>query len=239
MTKKSLSSIELAAIINELQFLAGGKLSQIYDHGDKELLLQIHAPHKGKQLLRIIPGKLLNLTQKKDPPLKPSSFCMQLRKHLDNASITTISQKGSERILIMELQKENTFFLIIEFFSKGNIALTTEDYQIIGVLQQEVWKDRTVKVGGKYVFPGSLTNWKDVSSTELFDLLQKSNKKNVATALAIELNLGGVYAEEICLRSDVDKTLLPGEIGPEMAKHLAAALQEIIALIGNPQGNIY
>src|SRR3989344_5297745 len=210
--KKSLASIELAAIVNELQFLVKGKISKIYDYGEKELLLQLHAQNQGKQLLRIIPGKLLNLTDKKESQMSPTGFCMQLRKYLDNASIISISQKDGERIVIIEVEKKEKYSLIIELFSTGNIIFTDENNTIIGSLNRQIWKDRVVKQGEKYVFPASRGNWKNISSEQLSAILHSSDKRNLATSLAIELSLGGVYAEELCKCAEVSKDLLPAEV---------------------------
>ncbi|HIJ10943.1 TPA: hypothetical protein HA278_02705, partial [Candidatus Woesearchaeota archaeon] len=75
MPKKSISSIELAAIVNELQILVKGKVSQIYHQEKKEILFQLHAVGKGKQLLKVIPGKYVCLTTQKNATLRPTGFC--------------------------------------------------------------------------------------------------------------------------------------------------------------------
>src|SRR3989338_362297 len=165
MVKTSLSSLELAALVLELQFLVKGKISQIYNQ-EEELLWQLHVPGKGKLFLKIIPGKWLCLTDQKNPPLKPTSFCMQLRKYLDNAVITGLYQEESERIVMIELEKKEKFFLIIEFFAKGNIVLADNEGMIIAVLNQQMLKARTVKPGEKYLFPRSPVNWKSLSEKE-------------------------------------------------------------------------
>ena len=114
MPKKTISSLELAALVNELQILVKGKVSQIYDFDKKEILLQLHAPGKGKQLLKIIPGKFICLTKEKKVQLRPTGFCMQLRKYLDNAFIKDIYQQDAERIIVFELEKQNKYYLIIK-----------------------------------------------------------------------------------------------------------------------------
>lgn len=237
--KRFLASIELAAIVNELQFLVHGKITQIYDHGEKELLLQLHAVGQGKHYLRIIPGKLLNLTEKRESPLRPTGFCMQLRKYLSNASIKSIQQKDSERIIVFELEKEKKYFLIIELFSKGNIILTDEEYQIIGSLDRQIWKDRSVKSGEKYVFPEPKTNWKEIDEKELSEIIKKSERKNLATSLAIEIGLGGLYAEELCKRVGLDKDKLPSEANEEDIQKIIAGIKAILSLIEESKGYIY
>ena len=203
------------------------------------MLIQVHISQLGKVFLRIVSGKLLCFTQKKEVPQQPSSFCLQLRKHLDHATILDAYQKDAERIVVLELEKQQKFLLIFELFSKGNIILTDEQFQIIGVLEQQSWKDRTVKVRERYQFPASGRNWKIVSQEELGEMLQQSNKKNLATALATELGLGGVYAEEVCLRAGVSKDLLPAEVSKEETAALLASLRQLLFLLKNPKGYVY
>ena len=164
MPKKSISSLELAALINELQFLVNGKVSQIYHPENNVLLLQLHAPGKGKRLLKIISGKWLCLTTQKESVLRPSGFCMQLRKYIDNAAIRNIYQQGSERAVIFELEKEEKYFLIVELFSKGNVILTDVKKIIITALEAQEWKDRTIKPKEKYVFPPLDIDWKGLTA---------------------------------------------------------------------------
>src|SRR3990167_4479520 len=105
MAQKGLFSVDIAAVIEELKAVVKGKISQIYQQ-EKELLLQIHVPNQGKQLLRIVAGKLLCLTHKKEFQQQPSSFCLQLRKYLAGAFIKDIYQKEAERIVVLELEKQ-------------------------------------------------------------------------------------------------------------------------------------
>jgi len=240
MNKNSVSSLELAALVNELQFLVKGKVSQIYHQEKKELLLQLHAPGKGKQLLKIIPGKFLCLTSsKKESPLHPTGFSMQLRKYLNNAFIKKVYQRDSERIVVFEFDRHGQFYLIIELFSKGNIVLCDDKYKILGTLEWQKWKDRVVKPGEKYIFPAVGVNWKTLNVKELGDILKKSDKKNLATSLATEIGFGGLYAEEICKLGGVDKDQLPGEADASEVKLIIKALEKILKLIESPSGYIY
>src|SRR3989344_1314312 len=239
MPKKSISSLELAALINELQFLVNGKVSQIY-HPEKNLfLLQLHALGKGKQLLKIISGKWLCLTAEKENALKPSSFCMQLRKYIDNAVIRSIYQKGSERVVIFELEKAEKYFLIIELFSKGNIILTDHKNIIITALENQEWKDRTVKPKEKYVFPPLEVSWKELNVKKLQEILKKSEKRNLATSLATEIGLGGLYAEELCRQAEVDLEQVPKEVTAKEAELLVKTIKNFQMAITTPKGYVY
>ena len=75
---KTLSSLDIHYLINELKLLIDAKIDQIYMPDKKELLLQFHIPSKGKKLLRIIVGKYFYLTDKKESYAEPSNFCMFL-----------------------------------------------------------------------------------------------------------------------------------------------------------------
>jgi len=239
MPKKSISSLELAALVNELQFLVNGKVSQIYHPEKNVLMLQLHAPGRGKQLLKIISGKWLCLTQQKESALKPSGFCMQLRKYIDNAIIKDFYQQGSERVVIFELEKLEKYFLIVELFSKGNIILTDAKNVIITALENQEWKDRTIKPKEKYVFPPLEINWKELSVKKLQEILKKSEKRNLATSLATEIGLGGLYAEELCRQAAVDLEKKPAEVTAKEAELLVKTMKNFQLAITTPKGYIY
>ncbi len=238
MPKTGLSSLELAAVMNELQMLAKAKIASLHQFG-QEFIFQLHLVGKGKQLLRIVPGKLLCLTQKKETAAKPTDFCLQLRRRLEGGIITSLQQKEAERIVVMEVERKDKFQVIIELFSKGNMVVTDQNYIILALLEQQEWKDRTIKRGEKYQFPKSGVNWKQITEEELAALLSKSGKRNLVTALATELGLGGLYAEELCLVAGVDKTLLPTQVTPPQVTSLRRALTHFLNLIIIPQGYLY
>lgn len=240
MNKKGLSSLELTAIINELQFLVKGRISQIYHQEKKELLFQLHAPNEGKCLLKIVPGRYLCLTKNKETPLRPSGFCMQLRKYINNAVIKTLYQKESERIVIFELESgKGTFNLIIELFSKGNLILTDRKYMMIGVLESQIWKDREVKAKQEYIFPTPGFNWKTIDEKKLENILKQSEKKNLATSLAIEIGLGGLYAEEVCKINDINPQQSSLETKNKEIKLIVKTIKDLLKKIETPTGYLY
>ncbi len=221
--------MELAALILELQILVKGKIPHLYHQEGQELLLQFHVPNQGKKLLKIIPGKWLCLTQVKESAIRPSGFCMLLRKYLDNAFVKAIYQKDSERIVVFELEKKEKYYLMV----------TDENFLIIGVLEKQEWKDRSVKPGEKYVFPASPVSWRTVTEKEFIAIVQKSEKKNVATCLATDIGLGGVYAEEMCARAKIDKNRLPAELGADECAQIYSSLREMMLLLSQPKGYMY
>ena len=233
--KKALASLEIAALVNELQILKGAKISQIY-HYDSQLFFLFHT-QKGKQILRIIPGQLLNLTQHKKTSPQPTNFCLQLRKYLNQALLKDIQQEKSERIIIFTLEKKERYFLILELFPPGNLILTNQNHLILACLHQKKFKDRFIKPQVPYQFPPPAPDWKALTPTRLKEILKRSQKKNLAAALATDLGLGGLYAEEICKLSNLDKNQPPSS--PQDVSSLTQAIKKTLALIKKPAGYIY
>jgi len=135
-----------------------------------------------------------------EPPKTPTTFTMTLRKYLTNARITGIRQHGFDRIVEFEIGK---YRLIVELFSRGNIILL-EGSKIITPLSYQRWAHRIIKSKADYVYPPSICNPLTLSFEEFKCLLGKTKKELVRT-LALDMNLGRLYSEEICLNTGIDK----------------------------------
>ncbi len=210
--KKNLASIELNCIVKELQSLIDGKIDKIYLKGKEELWLQIHVPNFGKRLLRVIIGKFMFFSENKPNFDDPSGFCMYLRKKLGNSRIREITQKGFERIVEFVFDtKEGNVALIIEFFGGGNVLLVRKGIILSGLIYKE-WKDRSIKPNEKYVYPKKEFNFLKLDEKQFQEFLEKSDKESIVKALAMDLGLGGVYAEETCLVANIDKNKKPSQV---------------------------
>ena len=230
--------MELCAAVNELQFLVNGKVSQIYQRG-RELLLQLHARGRGKSLIKIVPGKFVSVTQDKDVSARPAGFCMLLRKYVGNSIIRGVRQQGSERILIIDLEKEQKYSLVVELFSTGNVVLLDSEGMTIGSLEQQEWKDRSVKNREIYVFPEPKVDWRELGEKGFSEIISGSDRKNIAVCLATQVGLAGTYAEEILRCSDIDKETLPGEIGKVQMKGLYREFCGLREKLEKPKGYVY
>ncbi|MFP4112712.1 MAG: NFACT family protein [Candidatus Woesearchaeota archaeon] len=192
---KELSYIEIKKVVEELQFLKGGKIEQIYMPGRKEIFLKLYLKDSPKLNLRILVPNFLYLTSYKPNTDFPPGFCTFLRKKIQRARIKDIYQKGNERIIVMTIEaKDSTFDLIMEFFLKGNVMLC-ENNKILSPLENQNWKERTIRGGVEYSVP----------EKELSELKEDLDKPLVKF-LATEMNLGGTIAEEVCLRTGIDKS---------------------------------
>ncbi|MEA3429650.1 MAG: NFACT family protein [Nanoarchaeota archaeon] len=210
--KTQLASIELYALVSELQVLLNGKIDKIYQPNKNELVLQFHIPSTGKKILRIVVGKFMYLADFKAAADKPSGFCVQLRKNLKGARLRILEQKDFERVVefVFEQSKGEFISLIIELFGKGNILLV-KNHKILMTLVPKIWKDRTLKVGEEYVYPKRDYNLLKFKLDDLKRMLKESDKESLVKSLAMDLGLGGVYAEDICADAGVNKNKIPGD----------------------------
>src|SRR3989344_6669059 len=117
---KVLSSLEIQAIVSELQIFINSRVDQVYQPDNTELVLALHRSDIGKKLVRIVPGTTLYIASQRRPsPKEAMNFCRFLRKRLDPTRVKEIVQKSGERIVEFHFEgKESYFILIAEFFSK-------------------------------------------------------------------------------------------------------------------------
>ena len=237
--KTQLSSLEIAALVKELQVLVDSKIDQIYQTEQKDFLISVHVPRKGKHFLRIqLPGFIYLTDQKMEMP-PPSEFCLNLRKNLNNSLIRKFRQLGSERIIEITLQKDQQFKLIVELFSKGNLILTDSQNQILVLLEKQRWVERELKIKTVYLPPPLSFDYSRTNFQELKQKIKQSKKSKLVTCLATEIGLGGVYAEEICLINNLDKSQKPQDMTDNQIKLIFKSIKDFLKNIELPQGFVY
>ncbi|MFW5946364.1 MAG: ribosome rescue protein RqcH [Candidatus Natronoplasma sp.] len=221
--KEEMEALEIRAAVNELKSLEGGFVKKIYQPNEGEILLRIYVPGEGKKMLLFKVGKGLYLTEEsKDNPKKPGDYVMLMRKYASNATITSVEQHEFDRVVIFKLQKEKKSRLIFEVFGKGNLILEGEKH-ILVPYRSESWSHRELKEGYEYKFPPSRVQPFELNKEEIRQEL-KGSEKDLVRALAVDLNLGGKYAEEICSRIGVNKHMEEPE---ELSDEITLIIQEM------------
>ena len=231
--KRELSSFDIYVIVSELQDLKGSYIDKIYQLTRDELLIKINNRKTSqKEIIFVRNGELLFRTQKKfDVPKKPSTFAMTLRKYLLNGRISEITQHEFDRIIKIKIaKKEGEYTLIFELFANGNIILLDPDKKIILPLIKQHWAHRTLKSHEVYVSPPSQISPFNLDQEEFIDLL-KNSKKDLVRTLAVSVNLGGAYAEELCFRVDIDKNTKIQELSDEFIKKIYVILQKFLDIL--------
>jgi predicted ribosome quality control (RQC) complex YloA/Tae2 family protein len=223
--KEGLSSFDVLAVVAELQDLVGGHVDKIYQDGDV-LMLKVNAPGAGKRELHVEPGRWLCLRTVEEKPTEPPPFALALRGHLANARIEGIEQREFDRIVVLRLHRGAAYDLVLELFGKGNVVLVREGEVVLCHTIQR-YRDRLVKPGSPYDFPPRVAN-PLAMDRETFGARLAGAKGSVVKALASGLSLGGLYAEELCLRAGVDKKAKARDLSPEEIDGLFGALQDLL-----------
>src|SRR6058998_1173516 len=232
--KTSLSSFDLTALVAEWQELVGGHIDKAYQRDD-EVILRINAHAGGKAELFYKAGRWLCLHEVENKPESPPPFAQTLRRLLANARIASIEQSGFDRIAVFHLEHGGgTVDLVFEVFGKGNVAAVRGGVTV-AVMFPQTFKDRSVQVGEPYVFPRAGIDPLGLDRDALA-LTLRAAKGQVVRVLASILNLGGTYAEELCLRAGVDKETRVKEISDPQVDALYTALNNIAVAVDQERG---
>ena len=233
---KQLSSLDMHFLLKELKDLENSRVDRIYNSGKEEAYIQLHKANEGKSILRVILGKAIFLALEKSIDETPSGFCMLLRKYLEGKFLESIRQLEPERILeLIFKSKDEKRILYMEFFGKGNIILCSENNKIIDALIRHKFKDRTIFPKEQYKHPSMNYNIFDIKDKQATELLKNSKKDKIITSLATELGLGGLYSEEVCLLSGIDKNTIPKEITEKQIKNIINSIKKIINKKSSPK----
>ncbi|MCL1905132.1 MAG: NFACT family protein [Methanomassiliicoccaceae archaeon] len=236
--KKEMSSFDVRAIVNEMVMLEDAHMDKIFHWGAGNVLFRVNVQGQGKKELFFSDKKWLYLPEKKpETPDAPTSFASFLRKYVDNARIGKITQAGFDRIIIMELLKSDAEYqLIFEMFGGGNVLLVL-DGKILNCLIHKTRRDRVTRPGEEYVMPSS--RFDPTSSTyEHFSQIMTSSSTDLVRALAMDANLGGQYAEEICKRTGIQKNSKPSELMENEIKEMHSAMNDIVSEALSPSNMV-
>jgi hypothetical protein len=135
---------------------------------------------------------------------KPSNFCMFLRKKLGNFKLKKIYQYEFDRIIVLEFEKFEKYFLIVELFGKGDLILCDKELNIITSYSGKK---------GKYEFPEK--NYYVISEIDLekFKEIIKRDEP-ISKILARDFGIGRKYSEYLCKITGLD----PKEKGSNIMK---------------------
>jgi len=226
--KKEMSAFDVRSVVNEMAALEGSHMDKIFHWGAGNVLFRLNVQGQGKKELFFKDKKWLHLPEAKpETPAAPTSFASFLRKYLDNARVGKITQAGFDRVVIMELLKSDAEYkLIFEMFGGGNVLLVL-DGKIMNCLIHKVRRDRTVRPGEDYVMPSSRFDPTEPNYEHFQNILTNSGTDLVRT-LAMDANLGGQYAEEICKRTGIPKNTKPAELNENDVKKIHSVMNDIV-----------
>lgn len=236
--------IVIANIVYDLkQKLEGGRITKIAQPEKDALLLTVKTSKSSEQgtvrsqyrlMISVNPSLPLVylLEENKPSPMTAPTFCMVLRKHLNNCRIVSITQMGLERVIRMDLEHLNEMgdlcrkYLYIELMGKhSNIIFTEEDDRIVDSIKHIsalVSSVREVLPGRTYFIPNTQHKRDPEQITqEIFN--GEILKKPLPLSKAIYTSVNGfspVMANELIHRSSLDDRNSGEELSDMEAQHL-------------------
>ncbi|MFB6091300.1 MAG: ribosome rescue protein RqcH [Halobellus sp.] len=230
--KRELTSVDLAALVTELNRYEGAKVDKAYLYGDDMLRFRMRDFDRGRVELLLEVGEVKRAhvadpERVPDAPGRPPNFAMMLRNRLSGADFAGAEQFEFDRILVLEFERddENTR-IVVELFGQGNVAVLDETGEVVQSLETVRLKSRTVAPGSQYEFPASRLNPLTVGY-DAFKRRMNDSDTDVVRTLATQLNLGGLYAEELCTRAGVEKTTPIEEAGDDEYRAIHDAIEEL------------
>ncbi len=225
--KKEMSSLDVRSIVSEMAVLEDGHMDKIFQWGAGNVLFRVTVPGGKKELFFKDKRWLFLPPVKPETPVLPTSFASFMRKRLDNARIGKTRQAGFDRVVITELRKGDIEYqLIFEIFGGGNVLLISEG-KIVNCLIHKTYRNRATRPGEEYIMPQPRFDPGE-SSYEDFTALFRSSKSDTVRTLATSVNLGGQYAEEVCVRAGIDKETPAVAVTEDDLKKIFEKVEELV-----------
>jgi predicted ribosome quality control (RQC) complex YloA/Tae2 family protein len=230
--KKAMSNVDVAAVVEELrEKLVGGFVGKAYQLAPDRVIISFQSPGQGKLDLLLEAGRRIHLTEKpREAPKMPPQFPTMLRSRLTGGRVVGVRQHGFDRVVEIVIERgDDRYILIAEIFPKGNVLLLDDYGRIVLPLRPLAFRDRKLLAGEKYQYREEQLDPRTVSRNDLSLLLAQSESELVRT-LVRGLNMGGTYAEEVCLRTGINKTEPAYSLTGEEIDRIHRALGEVFGL---------
>jgi len=228
-----MSNVDVAAVVDELQEkLVGGFVGKSYQLSPDRVVISFQSPGSGKLDLLLEAGRRIHLTEKpREAPKMPPQFPTMLRSRLSGGRVAAVRQHGFDRMAEIEIERgDDRYVLIAEIFPKGNVLLLDAGGRIVLPLRPLAFRDRKLLAGETYQYREDQLDPRTVSRNDLAFILASSDSELVRT-LVRGLNMGGTYAEEVCLRAGINKTEPAHALVGEEIDRLHRALGEVFGLV--------
>lgn len=159
-------AITLKKLATELNvILKGAKVNKVNQPSSDEIILSVYSAGKTAKIAISANASFARVgfteRERKNPAIPPA-FCMLLRKHLTNATITEISAIKNERIIKIIFDGKNDFMesvnkqMYCEVMGKYSNVIFCENDVILGSMKAspiDLEKDRVLFSGAKYTLP--------------------------------------------------------------------------------------
>ena len=215
-----LDSLLLFALTKELKTkLLNAQVRQIHQTDARVVTVNLFTPGRAPTDLVLSaqnpPYLYATAAKNKNQYIEAKTFCMTLRKHLENARLSDISQIGLDRIVEISFDRIEkggaivTKKLYVELIPSAPNLILTEENRILDVLVRGKKQHRDLAVGAEYVLPeGSRRlDFTAFSAAELADIFRygKETETTLGAFLFAEFNgLSSLLKDDLCRRADLN-----------------------------------
>ncbi len=247
--------ITIASVVQELnEKIVGGRILKIAQPEKVELIITVK--DEGKQYRLLISADpslpLIYMTEDNKPsPLTAPTFCMLLRKHLQNAKFISFSQPDFERIVRIEFEHLNemgdlcTKTLIVELMGRYSNIIFVDDKDVIvdsiRRVSSAVSSVREVLPGREYFLPKVIEKKNPMIETRenFLGMMRSGNEskeidgkliKPTPVFKAIYMEYTGIaplVAKSMCQSAGISLDLLISDIDDENLDNLWKVFSEI------------
>ncbi len=235
---KAMSNVDIFTICQELNdLLVGSRVDKSFQPTKDTVVMRFHKAGVGRLDLVMQAGARVHISQYPlTNPQNPPHFPMLLRKRVKGANVISVEQHNFDRVLVIKMQKEQVYTLIVELFAQGNIILVDGENNIITPLKRKHWSDRDISAKREYIFPESKgINPIDITKEE-FTLLIKESDSEIVKALA-RGGLGSLYSEEIIGNTDINKKTNCQDLSDEEIDELFNSMKNLFNKLTNKEFN--
>jgi len=233
--KKESTSFDIAVLVLELNHMINGAYIDNIYQTNHTFIFKLRKPDNPPFHFLMESGKRFHLTSYTyEKPQRPPTFCMALRKYLRNGKITEILQHEFERLIAIKVSaKGGIFQLICELFGQGNIILVDPENKILHALAYRKMRDRSILRSEPFQYPPSSGKNPYKINRQNFDEIKRLNQIEIVKALTKYLSIGGLYAEEILHRAQINKDTSCESLKKQQLDKIFTQLKEILSQIQN------
>lgn len=244
-----LDGVLLTQLTNELkEGLLGARVDKIYQPSRDEIVLVLRS-RSGQQKLLISAfaqsPRVHYTAHSLENPKSPPMFCMLLRKHLNAAKVTDVTQQGMDRILTIKFSATNEFgdpeelSLVTEIMGRhSNIIFVGAGGRVIDAIKRVdtlMSAVRPIFPGIEYTLPPSQENKLNIltcTAGEVAEKLEGMAGKELAKALQESLlGFSPLSCREIVFETFGEADLFAGELDAAQTAKLKTALEKVKAKI--------
>ncbi len=243
---REISTLDIAALVNELNLLAGWHIDKFYELRDGQF--RIRLSKSGEKInLNCILSHTLNRSIYIETPEEPTNFSLAVRSKTDGLALNGVSQLNYDRIIdISAGTADRETHIILEMFGKGNLVIANSGMKILLAYRTHDYRDRSVRAGAVYEPPKSnQTKMGDLVKAESAEkairgiLAPSTGSQNAVSSIAKALNFGGVYVEEAFNEAGVSLRSSVGELDDIMIAGIAKRISEMLGYTMKPSPTVF